>query len=81
MSLKVGLYIVNQLHAITQAGYEVKFCGDFEGMIRIEYYKEYEPNFYEHDHLGSPGGQMDRLENAIIGSLERFRETYDIKSE
>lgn len=74
--MKIGLHIVNQLHDITQADYRVQFCGDFNGMIRIEFTKEYDEKFYEHEHLGYPDCPRDIREQNIIESLNSFREKY-----
>lgn len=69
---KVGLRIVNLIHDITQLGYQVQFCGDFEGMIRIEYREEYSDSYYHHEHRGCPGRTMNQLEKEIIASLSTF---------
>ena len=79
--MKVGLFIVEQIHAITPAGYEVKFCKDFDGMVRLEFTKEHDENFYEHDHLGFPGGPREKLEKQIMAALKDFRERYGISPE
>ena len=77
--MKIGLYIVNQLHNITQAGFEVRFAPDFEGMMRIDYTKELDIDFYEHNHVGYPGQTRDELEQGIIKSLNKFRMENEIK--
>lgn len=69
---RIGLKIVEMLHQITQAGYGVAFAGDFEGMIRIDYTKEYDKEFYHHEHLGFPGCDRKTLEKEIIRSLGAF---------
>lgn len=73
---KVGLKIVNLIHDITQLGYYVQFCSDFEGMIRLEYRKEHDDNFYAHSHLGIPGCERIRLEKDIIEDLSEFYEEH-----
>lgn len=70
---KVGLKIVDLLHDITQMDYQVRFCGDFTGMIRLEFLHEYDENFYEHHHLGCPDAPRIVLEKAIIKELEEFK--------
>ncbi len=69
---KVGLRIVQLLHDITQLDFCVQFHGDFESMVRLEFYSEYDPDFYEHYHLGSPEGTMLQLEKQIIQKLATF---------
>lgn len=66
--------ITKLLHKITQLGYEVQFCGDFEGMIRIEFRKEFDEDFYEHEHLSFPSGTMLQLNEKIQGALYEFYE-------
>ncbi len=66
--------IIQLLHDITQWDYQVQFCGDFEGMFRIEYRHEYDDEYYEHEHRGYPGGTMNQLEKEIIKSLSTFLE-------
>ena len=73
---KVGLKIVDLLHDISQLGYEVRFCGDFRGMIRIEYTEEFDADFYEHAHLGFPDCERAKLEKDIISSLTGFLEQH-----
>jgi hypothetical protein len=67
---KVGLKIVDLIHAITQKDYGVSFKDDFEGMVRIEYTDD--TGFYHHEHLGFPGCERIQLEKAIIKSLSNF---------
>jgi hypothetical protein len=69
---KVGLRIVELIHDITQLDYEVQFCPDFEGMIRLEFRNEYDGSFYQHFHLGSPDGTRNQLEKQIIQKLATF---------
>jgi hypothetical protein len=69
---KVGLKIVELIHDITQNGYEVKFCSDFQGMVRIDYTKEWDNTFYHHEHRGYPSGISNQLEKEIIASLSTF---------
>lgn len=77
---KVGLKIVDLIHDITQLGYHVQFCSDFNGMVRIEFREEWDENFYHHDHLGFPDCERIRLEKAIIECLSNFKENHeDIK--
>jgi hypothetical protein len=59
---KVGLKIVELIHDITQSGYNVQFCSDFENMVRIEYTEEYSDKFYYHEHRGNPDGTRNQLE-------------------
>lgn len=73
--MKVGLYIVNQLHEITQAGYNVEFSGDFQGMITITYSGE-GLDWRHHEHIGYPDQPREELEKGIINSLNSFREKY-----
>jgi hypothetical protein len=80
MSLKIGLHIVNQIYDCAKAGYEVKFCPDFDGMLRIEFTKELVEGFYEHSHLGYPDCPREVLESAIIKSLNEFRESHGINA-
>lgn len=61
------------LHDITQLGYDVRFCSDFEGMIRLELTEEYgDGTYYEHAHLGVPEGSPELLEAQIKDRLIRF---------
>lgn len=73
--------IIGEIYAITQAGYGVRFGSSMEGMIEIEYIKEYDGDFYELEQLGTPGGPEDRLQEAILNSLKQFREMYSIPEE
>lgn len=75
---KIGLYIINQLHDITQAGFEVKFAEDFEGMLRLDFFKELDPEFYEHEHIGYPGQPREKLEEGVIQALNSFRERHKL---
>lgn len=73
---KVGLYITTLLHDITRAGFEVDFCPDFQGMMRVEFYKEidHDPEqFYEHVHCGFPGCKREVLEKSVIDALIEFK--------
>lgn len=73
---KVGLFITTLLHDITQAGYEVDFCKDFHGMMRVEFYKEIDhgpEQFYEHTHCGFPDCTREQLEKSIIQALIDFK--------
>ena len=69
---KVGLRIVQLIHDITQLDYQVQFCGDFKSMVRLEFRKEYDENYYIHHHLGCPDGTMNQLEKQIISKLATF---------
>lgn len=69
---KIGLKIVDLIHDISQLEYEVKFCGDFSGMIRLELSNEFDESFYQHRHLGFPGCERERLEKDIINALAQF---------
>jgi len=64
--------ITELLHKITQLGYAVSFNEDFEGMLRLDYTEEIEPNFYEHEHIGHPDATMEQLNEAVIKSLAGF---------
>lgn len=66
--------IIELLHDITQlpSWYEVKFCSDFTGMIRIEFTNELDKGFYEHEHLGYPDCPLEKLEAEVIRSLTDF---------
>lgn len=68
--------IVSLLHDITQLDYYVQFCGDFDGMVRIEFREEYNNEFYEHHHLGFPGCDRERLESDVIQCLKAFLEEH-----
>ena len=73
---KIGLYIVDLIHEITQIGYAAHFHSDFEGMVRVEFTAS-EPwveEIYEHAHLGYPGCERLVLEKAIISYLKQFRD-------
>lgn len=76
--MKVGLFITTLIHDITQAGYEVRFAGDFNGMVRLDFFKEYVSEFYEHRHCGHPGGSRETLEKSIIESLTWFKSEFSI---
>lgn len=66
--------IIDLIHDITQLDYHVQFCGDFAKMVRIEYRKEYDENYYHHEHRGCPDGTMNQLEKEVIKSLSTFLE-------
>jgi hypothetical protein len=66
------LRIIDLIHDITQLDYQVRFCGDFSNMFRIEYLHEYDGTFYEHEHRGFPGGTRNQLEKEIVKSLSTF---------
>lgn len=67
-----NLRIVELLHDITQLGYYVQFAGDFTNMVRLEFRKEWEENFYQHFHLGNPEGTRNQLEKQVIQKLATF---------
>lgn len=67
---KVGLKIVELAHAITQKGYTIALCKDFEGSMTVMY-KEKRITVH-HDHCGFPGCERIQLEKAIIKSLNEF---------
>lgn len=70
------------LHDITQLNYEVQFCSDFNGMVRVEIYDEYDVEFYKHAHLGSPDCTPEFLEKKIFEYLDRFsRDAKDNREE
>jgi hypothetical protein len=69
--------ITQQIHDISQEGYEVRFNSDFEGMLTITYQEEY-GDYIRHEHLGCPGFPMERLEKDLQASLKRFLE--EVKS-
>lgn len=71
--MKVGLYITTMIHDITRAGFSVGFIRDFDGMMRMDFFKENDPDFYEHAHCGVPGGTREKLEKDIIQELIRFK--------
>lgn len=77
---KIGLFIVNQLHEITQAGYNVQFEPFFRGMITIQYTAEFDKDFYEHVHVGMPIDEKDtdlsKLEKEIMKALNNFRQKH-----
>lgn len=64
--------IIELLHDITQLNYQVRFCGDFTNMVRIEYLHEYDVDYYHHEHRGVPDGTMNQLEKEVIKSLQTF---------
>ena len=72
----VNLKITNLIHDITQLGYGVKFCSDFNNMVRIEFTEEWNDEFYEHSHIGCPDGGMDRLQKDIVNTLAGFFEAH-----
>jgi hypothetical protein len=57
------------IHKITQSDYIISFHEDFEGMVRIEFTKEYDSEFYEHFHVGFPGASMEQLGKDITIAL------------
>ena len=63
--------MIKLIHDITQSGHAVEFEDDFEGMVTINYKTEL-GEYIRHEHLSFPGGSMERLEAAVIKSLERF---------
>lgn len=67
---KVGLYIVDTLHALTQKGYRVQFHTNFPGTITVVYTDG--SRNYHRDDLGTPGGSCLQLEKALIKSLSDF---------
>ena len=67
-----NLTLISLIHEISQLGYNVQFCNDFEGMIRVELTEEYNDKFYIHYHLGFPGGPIDRLEKEVVETLSNF---------
>ena len=67
-----GFKIITLLHDITQLDYQVQFCRDFTGMIRIEYKDEYNEEYYHHEHLSYPDGPIEQLEEKVLESLTRF---------
>lgn len=71
-----NLKIVTLIHDISRLGYEVRFCSDFNNMIRIEYTEEYNLDFYEHEHLGIPDGGLDKLNKEVVASLNSFLEKH-----
>jgi hypothetical protein len=78
---KVGLFITTMIHEITQARYSVSFNRDFRGMVRIDFKNDHDPEFYDHDHCGVPGGSREKLEKDIIQALNRFKTKYLIQEE
>ena len=72
--MNTNLELINLIHDITQADFQVQFCGDFTGMTRIEFRKEYDETFYEHQHLGFPDCERERLVQDIITELKDFKE-------
>ena len=71
-----NLKIITLIHDITQLGYNVRFCNDFTNMLRLEFTEEYNPEFYDHDHLSIPDGGLDRLEKEVIATLMGFYEQH-----
>lgn len=67
-----NLRVVELIHDITQLDYHVQFCGDFNNMLRIEYYHHYDGAYYQHEHRGSPDGTKNQLEKEVIKSLQTF---------
>ena len=66
------LRFIDLIHDITQLDYQVRFCGDFNNMLRIEYFHEYDEAYYHHEHRGFPDGTRNQLEKEIIKSLQTF---------
>lgn len=75
---KVGLYITTLLHDITQGGYKVSFERDFQGMMRLDFFKDGVADFYEHRHCGFPGATREKLEKDLIDSLIWFKTEFSI---
>jgi hypothetical protein len=67
-----NIRIINLIHDITQLDYQVRFCRDFNSMLRIEYLHEYNEAYYHHEHRGTPDGTRNQLEKEIIKSLQTF---------
>jgi hypothetical protein len=67
---KVGLYIVDTLHALTQKGLKVQFTTNSPGMLTVVYSDG--SSRYHREDLGTPGGSCLQLEKAIIKSLSDF---------
>lgn len=76
--MKIGLMIITMIHDITQAHYAVKFEKDFNGMMRLEFFKDGVSDFYEHTHCGIPGGSREKLEKDIIQALNWFKNEFSI---
>jgi hypothetical protein len=72
----MDLKLIELIHKITQAGYEIKFNEDFDGMVRIDYFKEFDSDFYEHEHVGYPGQSREKLKLGIEKSLENFEKKH-----
>ena len=68
----MDLELIERIYKITQAGFEAKFISDFEGMIRIDYFEEFNPDFYEHEHVGCPDQSREKLKLGIENSLDKF---------
>lgn len=71
--------VVKYLHDITQAGYEVIFNDDFEGMLTLTYLEPYtgpdkSKSYIRHEHVSYPGSTDKELEAAVEKSLARFYE-------
>lgn len=73
---KVGLYIVDLIHEITQLHYSVQFYPDFEGMVRVHFNetKPWQETLDDHSHLGFPGCERLVLEKQIVECLKEFRD-------
>lgn len=68
--------LTHLLHNITQSGYRVSFNSDFEGMMRVEFTKEWDDQFYEHVHSGFPGALPGSLTRSIMDTLIWFKTKY-----
>jgi hypothetical protein len=65
--------LIQLLHDITQMDYMVQFASDFEGMIRIEFRKEYDEAYYSHRHIGYPDCDNETLTKFVVEYLEVFK--------
>jgi len=68
------LTFIQKLNALH---YNVSFCEDFEGMVRLELRHGFEPKHYEHWHLGYPDANPAYLQEKI---LEKLTEIYNEKN-
>lgn len=71
--------LIKLLHDLTQGGYEVQFNSDFEGMVRIDVTKEHVSDFYEHSHIGIPGGTEARLLEETVEYLQWFKREFNVE--
>jgi hypothetical protein len=46
-------------------------------MIRVEYRKEWDKDYYHHEHRGFPGATMKHLEEQVYHSLINFLEDHN----